>query len=239
MTDTHAIAMKMRRELDVFPPEFLGSMSYAIEEVVADDTYDLLKHIDKGWEVLDIGANFGVFSLAACEARAARIVAIEPHPSTFAHLVQITSGMVECCNHAMGMGTKMRMFDGGNPVLHQVKPTGDGPEVFCATMQHMLKQYRIGADPARRVAIKIDCEGGETALLASQEDTHALIGTLRARKGRLGMELHYGSGYYSATGATTNESDWDMWRNKLPSYCVTTITQRVGNIAFLKLSCGD
>lgn len=239
MTDTHAIAMKMRRELDMFPPEFLGSMSYAIEEVVADDTYELLKYIDPTWEVLDIGANFGVFSLAAYEAKAARIVAVEPHPATFAHLVKATSGIVECCNHAMGTGVKMRMFDGGNPVLHQVKPLGDGSEVFCATMQHMLKQYRIGAIPERRVAVKIDCEGGETALLAREEDTHALICTLRARRGRLGMEVHYGGTYFSATGTPIAENDWVAWCNKLPCYCKPKLSSRVGNIAFLTLSCGD
>lgn len=239
MHDTHTIAMKMRTDLYRFPEAHHGSMSYTIEEVVADDCYDILKHVGVGWEVLDIGANFGVFSMACVLAGASRVVAVEPCPPTFNALARITRGLVECCCHGMGTGTKMFMRVLDHPVLNQVTASaeGGGAEVYCATMQHMLKQYRLGdaGGVQRKIAIKIDCEGAESSLLALPDDTFALVSELIKYKGRMGMEVHFGKDYCSALPQPVTPEDWAKWCREIPSPLKWEYKVRDSRIGFITI----
>lgn len=58
----------------------------AVRECWTDDQYELTRTMVRGKTVVDIGANVGAFAVLAAKAGAARVVAYEPHPDTFAVL---------------------------------------------------------------------------------------------------------------------------------------------------------
>jgi len=63
---------------------------YLYQEIFRDAAYE--QHpafrLQPGWCVVDVGANIGVYSLRAARAGCARVLALEPDPSTFARLTR-------------------------------------------------------------------------------------------------------------------------------------------------------
>ncbi len=71
-------SFRVRRALD----------AWVIKEVLLDREYARLGlPISPGWTVVDIGAAHGAFALTAARAGAARVIAVEPAPDTYALLV--------------------------------------------------------------------------------------------------------------------------------------------------------
>jgi FkbM family methyltransferase len=74
-------------QLDVQPGN--GEL-YLYQEIFRDAAYE--QHpafrLQPGWYVVDAGANIGVYSLRAARAGCARVLALEPDPSTFARLTR-------------------------------------------------------------------------------------------------------------------------------------------------------
>jgi hypothetical protein len=76
------------RRVDISAPSEIG-VSWDFVNVALDDEYGLLKISGKPDTVLDIGANFGLFSiLAAHYFSSSKIHAYEPNPRIFPFLVQ-------------------------------------------------------------------------------------------------------------------------------------------------------
>ena len=138
---------------------------------------------------LDIGANIGVFSLAARHYFPhARIVAIEAHPLNFQRLQANLAGLnVEAHNLALGDGRPLYCVDGFEGSGHsKFRPQGEGVEVKSRPLLAFLRRFGIGGSGT---FLKINCEGGEWSLLEGPD--------VEANKQALGavdtmvMELHY------------------------------------------------
>jgi FkbM family methyltransferase len=248
MFNNRKAAAELRTHLALFPKEHYGVVSYTIEDAVANDAYDLLRHVDTfmkdGSElsVLDVGANFGVFSLGVRAMCTAIIVAVEPSPTTFAALVSATEGSeIQCVNHAMGEGTQVYMVHAADPLCTTVSSAEQQTQkVYAAKLSHMIKQYDVGTtwgdeNATHPFLLKIDCEGGESALLRDPRETAFLMERLHKCKGAVGLEIHWGSKYYAALGDSVREEEWDVWATNLSKHVEVTrtrLTSTTGIVSF-------
>ncbi|HEY6339555.1 MAG TPA: FkbM family methyltransferase [Candidatus Sulfotelmatobacter sp.] len=141
--------------------------------------------------ILDVGANIGLFTLyAARHAPAAKIVAVEPFPSTFERLQQTVrdhglGDQVTCLNLAVtGDSGTYRMRDVPMPSQQRQvippKQDGAGIQVRGVTLTELMQECHLdGID-----LLKMDIEGGEyPALLATPVQ---VLGTIR----RIALEYH-------------------------------------------------
>jgi FkbM family methyltransferase len=227
-------AQHLRANLGTFqPPEFLPEISYTIEETVADDCYGILEHAEQCSNFLDIGANLGIVSRAYRRInRAARIVALEPHPFTARHLIANTKGEnVEVCLHGMGNNKPFTMntesAENFTPFRAAALPLDAKPvtshTTFGMSLAKILDQYRIGSHRINGkgyTAIKIDCEGGESALIDDDQSTRALYDLIFTNGGCVGIEIHLGEKYPSFLDneAVVTEEMWSKWlTNNFPA----------------------
>ena len=123
---------------------------------------------------LDVGANVGSFTVIAAGAVGARVMAVEPIPSTFAHLsrnivLNGLTGLVRTCQCGMSdsSGT-LRFMKDLDCVNHILAQGEDLPaiEVPVRTMDDL-----VGSDVP--VLIKIDVEGHERSVLLGASGTLA------------------------------------------------------------------
>jgi hypothetical protein len=231
----HAAAMHMRSNLGrIAPHDYLPAISYTIEETVADDCYRILEHAESCSNFLDIGANLGIVSLAYRYInQSARIVALEPHPFTAGHLIANTAkANVEVCLHGMGRDKTFVMggesTEGFTPfraaaVRSVSLPPLSNHTTFGMSLAKILDQYWIGSQRVNgkaHTAIKIDCEGGESALLDDAVSTRALYTLINTVGGCVGIEIHLGDKYpsYLADEAVVTEEMWSKWlTNNFPA----------------------
>ena len=122
-----------------------------------------------GGTFVDVGANIGTYTLVASEVPAARVIGIEPHPITFAQLVENVRrngrGNVTCLSVALSdhVGT-IRLTDLADLCVNRVlEPDGElspSVPVPCRTMAGVCSE--LGIVPH---VVKIDVEGHERAVL--------------------------------------------------------------------------
>jgi FkbM family methyltransferase len=153
---------------------------------------------------VDVGANIGSYTVLAAGACGASVVAIEPIPSTFAHLLDNIhlndfDGLVTAKNIGLGETKGMLRFskamDTVNHVLSDSEAASqEAVSVAVDTMDAVL----AGSTPS---IIKIDVEGFETPVLRGAEKTLrsdallAVLMELNGSGGRYGfdeVELHEG-----------------------------------------------
>jgi FkbM family methyltransferase len=181
--------------------------------------------------ILDLGANIGLFTLyAARRAPQARVVALEPFPSTFRRLLETVhdhhlDDRVTCLNIAVTGASGVRIMP-TTPIPSQSRflaPADSGrsgTEVVGKTLETVLDEN----DLDRVDLLKIDIEGSEYEVLLSTPPS-AL-----ARISRIAMEYHADGGPYSKQqlfehlrGAGFTVA-WDMWDAK--GYGVTEMVFR-------------
>lgn len=149
--------------------------------------------------ILDVGANIGLFSLHAAARRpAARIVAVEPFPSTFARLAANVgrnglAGRVDCRNVGVARGAGVRVMSEEGPSQSRgILPAdwADGGEGEGRSRVEVTSFGDLVRDACERLRsptidfVKVDIEGGEhEALLAADPPA---FGPIR----ELGMEYH-------------------------------------------------
>jgi len=119
--------------------------------------------------VLDLGANIGASSVFFGTAfPGSRVIAVEPEPANYALLCQNTRGL-NILNLQAAIGAqpgRTRLVDAGiGPWGYRTAVAGAGPEVPQVTIPQILAQH--GAAPCRPFLVKIDIEGGERDLFAS------------------------------------------------------------------------
>lgn len=213
-------AQTLRKNLHVFPHEYLPEISYTIEEVVAKDCYGLLgKMTSESWTVIDIGANFGIFSIAAFlhsyrHNSRTRIIAIEPNPPTFCSLVKTTTSLidglrpeVELGCHAFGDGRLVSIDQNSSPFKAKASGPGGAHQTYAMPLAEIMHQYAVQGP----VLLKIDCEGGETALL---DDAGAIVilRDILAGGGHIGLEVHWGDKYPNLSKqAVVDRETWSRW----------------------------
>jgi FkbM family methyltransferase len=146
--------------------------------------------------VLDVGANLGAFSLwAARRAPAARIVAVEPFPATFARLAASVhrnglADRVVCRELGVAATAGTRAMSGAAPSPARSLAPLDGHEPPAAARVAVVSFAELVADACARLGaeyldyVKVDVEGAEhEALLAAAP---AALAPVRA----LGLEYH-------------------------------------------------
>jgi FkbM family methyltransferase len=135
----------------------------------------LAPFVRKGSIFVDIGANVGTYTLWASRlvGPAGRVVALEPHPRTYAKLkfniLANEAGNVVLLNVAAAgeEGTTLLRFDGGGNVGNASIHSGrEGvPEVTVPIVMRPLKSLLDSAGLAKPDVVKIDVEGFEDQAL--------------------------------------------------------------------------
>jgi FkbM family methyltransferase len=145
--------------------------------------------VQKGWHVIDIGANIGAFSMLAA-SRGAHVVAYEPHPDTFRDLAANMAPWDAECHQA----AVTRDAQGELPLFVHRRHTRATLSSFDLVAHEPLEQSvlvptvrlrDVLAEPCDLV--KIDCEGTEFDLFADEPEV------LR-RAARMVGELHPDAG---------------------------------------------
>lgn len=180
-----------------------GEADSLIYEVADCDSYDLCA--EKGLTtyephpdlILDVGANIGVFTVAArLVFPNMPIISIEPSTEAFGQLQSHTSGLpnVHLRNYGLGDGRPLAMVtSGGSLGTCYWAPNGTniGPG------SRRLNEIE-GVDWSKNVMVKLDCEGGETAIYGHQPSEDCL-----RRAWAVIGELHYGHRF--------NKMSYDYW----------------------------
>lgn len=143
-----------------------------IEEIVTHDCYRV-----RPWlaqlkpDVLDLGANIGVFTMMCVEA-GCKVFAVEPDPRAFAELSQVTAEHVYC---PANLGGRVSLFQGavcanwekrrlfqGVASQQSTLYASDNPsvEVDCRTLLDYRRMSGFTYSPAVQL-LKMDIEGAE------------------------------------------------------------------------------
>ena len=147
--------------------------------------------------ILDMGANIGAFCLfAMAHSPRARVIALEPFPSTFSKLKQVIAenGLADRihCEQAAISATSghLRMQADDSIKSHSRKAVADAAQdgamidVPSLSLADLMDKYAL----AHVDYLKVDIEGGEIPLFADVDDT-----TLR-KVARIGVECHSAQG---------------------------------------------
>jgi len=170
--------------LKVYPKDFvfqidLGRRELAsVLEVLLENCYEL----DKSWAardgdtILDVGANIGVYAVMQGKRAGARVLALEPSPTTFRRLAKNVAlndlKNVETFQCALGTKSGNAGFVDKpislNSSLSEPNLDGQSVEVAVQTLDDFVKARSV-----RRVdVLKLDTEGYELQILS--EGTEAL-----------------------------------------------------------------
>ncbi|HEY8686949.1 MAG TPA: FkbM family methyltransferase [Chloroflexota bacterium] len=181
-------------------------------EIVLDGIYDRSAAVlaQANWEVVDVGANIGMFSIWQAR-RGALVIAYEPHPRAFANLLTNleangVESRVKCVNAAVGSSRRDSWLStaGGSTSAHLSNgQSGDGFVVPTITLDESLATHDFEAVDL----LKIDVEGAELDVIAGAgvtlERTNAVIievhgmprEVIDARMKRHGLEPDPGGSY--------------------------------------------
>lgn len=168
---------------------------YIYYEVFMKSTYlSAGQVIRPGDTVIDIGANVGFFSILAASlvGPSGTVVAFEPRSETFAQLQRnvAVSGMKNIRARQMAVaGSRGRslLFVGDDPGISSLFKSVDGKsqsqseEVATTTVADIMKDEGL----AHCNYLKVDCEGGEYAILET------LPADLATRIDQITMEIHH------------------------------------------------
>ena len=165
ITNTDKFAVSGRAGDEQFP---------AFMEVVLEKHYERGNvRPEEGDVVVDIGSNYGFFSLYVQRYKPSRVIAVEPFPPVYECLRKnLNNTNTETVNKAISLTTgseefvvadifgqnRLNKFGDKSPLL--ASSTNDTIQVDTININHFIAQY----DLTRIDFLKIDCEGGELDL---------------------------------------------------------------------------
>jgi FkbM family methyltransferase len=162
-------------------------------EVVTEDTYGMRKINGQVDVIIDLGANVGVFTRFAKELFPnAKIIAIEPDPENYEHLIKFTKNVtnVTFINAALGTGDIYKRLGAPNGAHESYVPEGMGYDteyVKTGTDSIMIDEIVDEfVEPGQKTIIKIDVEGAENVIWNDRFSMDAL-----AKMDYIMLELHY------------------------------------------------
>ncbi len=145
------------------------------EEVIKDDCYRI-DHIVEGSIVIDIGAFYGEFAIAAFW-RGHKVWAFEPDSDNFSVLNQnfVLNGCpidIRCFNYGVSNKIENPTFiqQDDHPAGNRVKKPNEGgilkcfPTIECVPMSNIVSQVRARHGKEALIFVKMDCEGMETEI---------------------------------------------------------------------------
>lgn len=157
-------------------------------EVVIEDCYRIRNLDLKPNVVFDLGANVGMFTRLAREVFPdALIIAVEPDPENYAHLVKFTPpDRIVFVNKAIGEGQVWREknyvngsgamfitegvgFSGKNLKQREMDGSCEKAEVSTITLHDLIQEY---APSSQSYLLKIDIEGNEHSIFSSPRSMH-------------------------------------------------------------------
>ena len=146
--------------------------------------------------IVDAGANIGAFSLfALAKAPQARVIALEPFPSTFEKLTKAIgsnslAGAVSCEQVALTDTSKTVVMDASPDIKSHSRKivAGDGQSEVVEVPGWGLSEVIASHDLGEICYLKIDIEGGEVPFFAGVETD-----VLRKAK-KIGVECHSRAG---------------------------------------------
>lgn len=167
---------------------------WIIKEVCLDGEYE--RHglrLQPDWTVLDIGAGLGEFAIhAARQCPCGHVYAYDPAPDSFA-LLQANVALNRVANLtafplAVGATTGQLALDvtSGVPVLYRTTDVGGQSRSSLSVSGVRLDQIFTPLGLARCDMLKLDCEGGEYAIL------FATSASTLAKIARICLEYHDG-----------------------------------------------
>lgn len=136
-----------------------------VEEIVTHDCYRVRPWISiVKPDVLDLGANIGVFTMMCAEA-GCRVYAVEPDPRAYAELKvleALPSSNVQTFNGAVGAIYEKRRLFQALASQQSMLYASDNPsiEVDCRTIRHYRYMSGFAHEP-RTQLLKLDIEGAE------------------------------------------------------------------------------
>ena len=181
--------VQFRNGLDLScPPEL--DMAFLFNEIWVERAYSIHGYqVAPRWNVIDVGANVGVFAaLAASSDPSVRVVACEPHPGNAAWLranlqrSRLTNVVVKEVAVAGSRQTRDLFTHPTNWLVHSLQPGIDVQRqpVTCQTLEEQIAEL-----PGTTCdLLKLDCEGSEHEILEACDES-----TLR-RVLRIVAEFH-------------------------------------------------
>lgn len=155
-----------------------------MSQIIEQDCYGIRRYFDNPPQtVLDIGCNVGFFSLyARVLFPQARIIAIEPCEKTL-KLTRDNLSSLKVDIHLAGLSLdkKLSVVEGRDSGCNFTRGSDEG-DVPGLSLRDMVSKWEI--DP-ETCLMKVDCEGGEIALMDGQSDD-----LLRQMK-HITLETHY------------------------------------------------
>ena len=174
MQVTHLGFEKHKVSFEVRDPENWMQRARASEHTFYEEEMlaDIKRRIAPDSVIVDIGANIGNHTLFFAAVCRARVVAIEPFPANYDHLVRNValnqlSDRVTALNLAVGDRRGRGAFEVPNPKhagTVKVRPDGGAGEVDIVPLDELTL-------PGAPDLLKIDIEGAELAALAGAERT--------------------------------------------------------------------
>jgi FkbM family methyltransferase len=143
-----------------------------LKQINTDRLYDPIFQGRKDMVVIDLGANAGLFSLYAQDS-AARVIAVEPAPATFAVLSELTKqhDNVTTVNAAVSNSNETVPFylNENSTTNSLVSHNGKRIDVPGVTIEDLIKEHNL----TQVDFVKCDIEGSE--LLAITDETLAPV----------------------------------------------------------------
>lgn len=144
-----------------------------IREHLFDRQYKNIVDVDEGDIVVDIGFNYGIFSLGALNRGASKIYGFEPNKN----ICKITNNIypdkdkVKIYNFAVSNKNEVLKFNEGYNSLassleNDVGDYKESYDVFCIDFYDFIKKHKID----KINFLKIDCEGAEYAIFETIPD---------------------------------------------------------------------
>lgn len=174
------------------PPEL--DLGFLFHEIWVERMYSASAYrIQASWNVIDVGANIGVFAVLAAHGRpGVRVIACEPHPGNATWLrdnlarCKLTNVLVKEVAVAGAAGARALAVDPTNWLVHTLQPsvTAATIQVPCVSLGGLLQEF-----PNRTCdLLKLDCEGSEHEILETCD------GDTLLRVSRIVAEFHPAAG---------------------------------------------
>ncbi len=181
-------------------------------EVATEDIYRLKELTFAPDLIVDIGANVGVFARFAWELWPdAKIVCVEPNPGNFTELdACCPPGDVVLMNAAIGSGKMWRSRGAVNGpgetylsvgLGYDTESFDDSYEPVEVDTISLADLFALYWKPGRKSLVKMDCEGGENAIIRDPASVAAL-----QRADYITAELHFHAAHGGKLAEVRNET---------------------------------